>query len=67
MLDNAGSHTSGRVVWPEQVETITLPPYSPELNPVEHWFEALRRVVANRIFESLDQLQETLTAALEPY
>lgn len=67
VLDNAGSHTSGRVVWPEHVEKIPLPPYGPEHNPAERWFEALRRVFANRIFESLDELQEALTAALEPY
>ncbi|MCG5239929.1 IS630 family transposase [Azospirillum doebereinerae] len=67
VLDNSGSHTSGKVIWPEGVTKIPLPPYSPELNPAERWFEALRRVFANRIFESLDQLQEALAAALEPY
>ena len=67
VLDNSGSHTSGQVIWPEGVAKIPRPPYSPELNPAERWFEALRRVFANRIFESLDELQEALAAALEPY
>ena len=67
VLDNAGSHTSGQVIRPEGVAKIPRPPYSPELNPAERWFEALRRVFANRIFESLDELQQALTAALEPY
>jgi len=29
------------------------------------WFEALRRVFANRIFKSLDHIQEALAAASE--
>ena len=56
ILDNSPSHTSGKVPWPDGVKPIRLPPYSPELNPAERWFEALRRVFANRIFQSLDEL-----------
>ena len=67
MLDNSGGHTSGQVIWPESVAKILLPPYSPERNPAERWFEALRRAFANRILESLDQFQEALADALEPY
>ena len=68
VLHNSGSHTSGQVNWREGVAKIPLPPYySPELNPAERWFEALRRVFANCIFESLDEFQETLAASLEPY
>src|SRR4051794_37492909 len=33
VLDNSGSHTSGKVHWPDGIEKIALPPYSPELNP----------------------------------
>src|SRR4051812_14311614 len=33
VLDNSGSHTSGKVRWPGGFEKIPLPPYSPELNP----------------------------------
>ena len=42
VLDNSGSHTSGKVRWPEGIEKIPLPPYSPELNPVERVWEYLR-------------------------
>lgn len=67
VLDNSGSHTSGKVEWPEGLEKIPLPPYSPELNPAERWFEALRRVFANKIFNSLEELEAALTEALRPY
>jgi hypothetical protein len=64
-LDNSGSHTSGK--WPDGIEKIPLPPYSPELNPAERWFEALRRVFANAVFDTLDDLEAALTEALRPY
>jgi hypothetical protein len=66
-LDNSGSHISGKVHWPKGIEKIPLPPYSPELNPVERWFEALRRVFANAIFDTLDDLKAALTEVLRPY
>jgi transposase len=65
VLDNSGSHTSGK--WPGGIEKIALPPYSPELNPAERWFEALRRIFANAIFDTLEDLEAALTEALRPY
>jgi transposase len=67
VLDNSGSHISGKVHWPKGIEKIPLPPYSPELNPAERWFEALRRVFANAIFDTLDDLEAALTEVLRPY
>jgi transposase len=66
VLDNSGSHISGKVRWPDGLEKIPLPPYSPELNPAERWFEALRRIFANAIFDTLDDLEAALTEALRP-
>jgi transposase len=67
VLDNSGSHSSGKVRWPEGLAKIALPPYSPELNPAERWFEALRRVFANVIFDTVEELEAALTEALRPY
>ena len=42
-----------------------LPPYSPELNPAEHLWEALReQCFANHVFRNLDAVQDTLAAGL---
>jgi transposase len=35
LLDRAGWHTTGNLVWPKNVTPILLPSRSPELNPVE--------------------------------
>jgi transposase len=66
VLDNSGSHTSGKVRWPDGLEKIPLPPYSPELNPAERWFEVLRRIFANTVFDTLEDLEAALTEALRP-
>jgi transposase len=67
VLDGAPSHTSGQVELPENVSLMRLPSYSPELNPVERWFQEFRRALSNRVFETIELLQEALTDALAPY
>ena len=44
VLDGAGWHrTGGALVVPDTITLVRLPPYSPELNPVENVWEYLRR------------------------
>ncbi len=52
---------------PENVTLLKLPSYSPELNPAERWFLEFRRSLSNKIFESVEHLQQALTRTLEPY
>ena len=66
VLDGAPSHTSGQIDLPENVSLLRLPPYSPELNPVERWFLEFKRALSNRVFETVELLQEALTSALAP-
>jgi transposase len=41
-----------------------LPPYSPELNPVEHLWEEIReKYFHNKVFESLETLENHLCNA----
>ena len=43
---------------------IALPPYSPELNPAERFFEEIRRDTCDTIFESLPKLEETIASSV---
>ena len=47
VLDGAPSHRSEEIVWPENVSFLGLPAYSPELDPVERWFQEFRRELSN--------------------
>lgn len=46
-----------------------LPPYAPELNPAERFFEELRKATANRIFTSIEEqetaMEEKLTTVID--
>ena len=44
-----------------------LPPYSPELNPVQGLWDQVQDVTCNRHFASLDPLEEALTQAPGPF
>mgnify|MGYP001568264892 CR=1 FL=1 len=41
-----------------------LPPYSPELNPAERFFEELRKATANHIFRSIEEQETALREKL---
>lgn len=65
VLDSSGSHHSGQVSWPRGLHPLYLPSYSPELNPAEQIFRHLRKTLSNRIFTTLDELQNALIDALQ--
>ncbi len=67
VLDGAPSHRSEEIVCPENVSFLGLPAYSPELDPVERWFQEFRRKLSNKAFETVELLQEALGQALLPY
>jgi hypothetical protein len=63
--DGAPSHRSGELHVPDNMALVRLPPYSPELNPVEHlWDEIREKHFANRVFDSLDAVSAQASAAL---
>ena len=63
--DGAGFHTSEDVVVPSNVSLIQLPPYSPELNPVENLWHYLRaHHWSNRPYRDYDALQEEAVRSL---
>ena len=55
--DRAGFHTSKDLKVPDNVTVVSLPPYSPELNPVENLWHYLRsHYWANRSYADYDDL-----------
>lgn len=54
ILDGAGWHTTGgRLIVPDNISLLKLPPYAPELNPVENVWQYLRQnFLSNRVFHS---------------
>jgi len=56
--DQAGFHTSKKLNIPANVTIVPLPPYSPELNPIENLWHYLRsHYWSNRIYADYDALR----------
>lgn len=58
ILDGAGWHQPGdKLVVPENISLLHLPPYCPELNPIENIWQFLRQnKLSFRIFNSYDDI-----------
>jgi hypothetical protein len=58
VVDGAGWHQTGdKLRIPDNVTLLHLPPYSPELNPVENVWAYLRsNKLSNRVFETYDAI-----------
>lgn len=65
VLDGAGWHQSESLQLADNLRLLKLPPYSPELDPVEHLWDDLReKSFHNRVFESIDALELHLSNSL---
>ena len=66
--DGAGFHLrDGDSGLPANVRVITLPAYSPELNPIEGLWDQVKDGLCNRAFDTLAELEAVLQAELERF
>lgn len=61
ICDNAVWHKSKFLVVPDNIMILHIPPYTPEMNPIEQvWAEIRRRGFVNKVFATLDQVVDQL-------
>lgn len=60
LTDGAAAHRAKCLRVPERITLVRLPAYTPELNPTERLWSLVREGVANRDFDSLDELEQTV-------
>ena len=64
IVDQAGWHVTTDLVVPANVSLILLPPYSPELNPVERvWLYLRERYFSHRRLDSYEAIVDALCIA----
>ncbi|EEF61312.1 transposase [Pedosphaera parvula] len=51
---------------PDRIHLVPLPPYSPELNPVEAIGDVIKDRIGNTLWETLDALEEAIAEELWP-
>lgn len=64
VLDQAGWHGARALVVPDNLTLVPLPPYSPELNPVERvWLSLRERYLSHRLLEDYEAVVDACCAA----
>ncbi len=65
VMDGAGWHKAKALRVPDNMALIFLPPYSPELNPVEHIWDSIREDgFRNEVFNSIEGVENQLMQSL---
>lgn len=66
LWDGAGFHASKQLRVPDNVTVVTLPAYSPELNPIENlWHYLKSHYWGNRAYDDYDALEQAAVDAWE--
>lgn len=59
IMDGASFHRSKNLVVPSNIKIEILPPYSPELNPVERFWAYIKsKILRNKYYEKLEELED---------
>jgi transposase len=66
ILDNFSSHHSAalqKVAEDNDILLVFLPPYSPDLNPIEFIWKSIKRVISTHFIHSTNEMKEVITSA----
>ena len=65
VMDGAGWHKAKNLQVPDNIEIILLPPYSPELNPVERFWQHIKQnTIKNKVYKTMNTLKDAVAKFL---
>ncbi len=67
VLDNSGAHTAKRLIMPDNIRLVLLPPYTPELNPIERVWRDMKDEVGWKQFTDVDAQQHYIRELISTY
>ena len=67
ILDNGRFHHSKTLKVPDNVLLLFLPPYCPELNPIERLWQDIKAKLFSKTSQTFKQMQESITHILNGY
>ena len=67
LLDNGSCHKAKALVIPDNVACLFLPPYSPELNPIERLWQDMKAQLAWVLAARLEALEHRVATILRHY
>ena len=65
ILDNYSSHLAAKVKETAQaleIYLVHLPPYSPDLNPIEYIWKSIKRILSSELIRTLEEMKEKIVA-----
>ena len=66
VCDGASAHNDKGLTLPDNIILVKLPPYCPDLNPVEHvWDDMREKYFGNLVFKSLDDVEDQMISACQ--
>lgn len=66
VLDGAAWHKSHALKVPQNIELLYLPPYSPELNPVEKLWQFIKsKIIRNKFYNNIKELEAATCAFIK--
>ena len=61
VCDGAAWHKAKSLIVPENISIVFIPPYTPEMNPIEQIWQEIRKIgFKNEIFQTLDKVIDRL-------
>lgn len=64
--DGAAWHKSGTLEVPDNIRLFYIPPYTPEMNPIEQiWKEIRKRGFRNQVFQTLENVVDRLCHTIQ--
>lgn len=67
VLDNGSFHQAKSLQLPDNIALLFLPPYSPELNPIERLWQDIKAKLFQSALESIEEMQDKITQILRSY
>jgi len=67
ILDNSRFHKARALRIPDNIAFVFLPPYSPELNPIERVWQDIKDDTAWKLFPDIEQQQDYVAELLKAY
>lgn len=70
MLDNFRSHHANitlEFAERNQITLVFLPPYSPDLNPIEFIWKSIKRIISRTFIKDLEHLKQIIIDAFQKY
>jgi transposase len=65
LIDNASAHTAKKLVMPDNIVLLPLPPYCPELNPIERLWQYIKSKIEFTLHKTLEALKQNVADILK--